>query len=87
MMLVWNSVAAPNGAAGSRPAAASIDATAKHDTQIVEMGEGLFHRGTLLNQVPVFEDAQPFWEAHRGEWEGMNLEDDFTENRLAAHGD
>ncbi len=70
-----------------REQVASIDATAKHDTRIVEMGEGLFHRGTLLNQVPVFEDAQPFWEAHRGEWEGMNLEDDFTENRLAAHGD
>jgi NADH-quinone oxidoreductase subunit G len=60
-----------------REQVASIDATAKHDDRIVEMGEGLFRRGTLLDQVPVFEDAQPFWEAHRGEWEGMNLEDDF----------
>jgi NADH-quinone oxidoreductase subunit G len=56
----------------------AIDATAAHDARIVEMGEGLFRRGTLLKRTPTFEDAQPFWEAHKGEWEGMNLEDDYT---------
>ncbi|MGQ9896009.1 MAG: molybdopterin-dependent oxidoreductase [Acidobacteriota bacterium] len=57
-----------------REQTALIDPTAPHDQHIVEMGEGLFARGTLLRHVKVFDDAQPFWEAHRGEWEAMNLE-------------
>ncbi len=64
-----------------REQTALIDPTAPHDQRIVEMGEGLFARGTLLRHVKVFDDAQPFWEAHRGEWEAMNVE---TEWSLAA---
>jgi NADH-quinone oxidoreductase subunit G len=60
--------------ASLREQTALIDATAPHDQRIVEMGEGLFARGTLLRHVKVFDDAQPFWEAHRGEWEAMNVE-------------
>ncbi|MFQ3590770.1 MAG: molybdopterin-dependent oxidoreductase [Chloracidobacterium sp.] len=63
-----------------REQTALIDPSASHDHRIVEMGEGLFARGTLLNHVKVFDDAQPFWEAHRGEWEAMNLEHDFVAN-------
>lgn len=64
--------------AALREQTALIDARAPHDRRIVEMGEGLFARGTLLRHVKVFDDAQPFWEAHRGEWEAMNLEDGFA---------
>ncbi len=67
--------------ASLREQTALIDATAPHDQRIVEMGEGLFARGTLLRHVKVFDDAQPFWEAHRGEWEAMNVE---TEWPVAA---
>ncbi|MCS7080455.1 MAG: molybdopterin-dependent oxidoreductase [Chloracidobacterium sp.] len=64
--------------AALREQTALIDAHAPHDRRIVVMGEGLFARGTLLRHVKVFDDAQPFWAAHRGEWEMMNLEDDFA---------
>ncbi len=64
--------------AALREQTALIDAQAPHNRQIVQMGEGLFTRGTLLRHVKVFDDAQPFWEAHRGEWEALNLEDDFA---------
>ncbi len=60
--------------AALREQTALIDDCAPHDQRIVEMGEGLFARGTLLRHVKAFDDAQPFWEAHRGEWEAMNLE-------------
>lgn len=56
-----------------RKQTAQIDVTAQPITKVVEQGEGLFKMGTLLNQVPVMHDAQPFWEAHKGEtaeWEG-----------------
>ncbi|OYT71577.1 MAG: NADH-quinone oxidoreductase [Chloracidobacterium sp. CP2_5A] len=64
--------------AALREQTALIDGQAPHDERIVEMGEGLFARGTLLRHVKTFDDAQPFWEAHRGEWEAMNLESEFA---------
>ncbi len=64
--------------AALREQTAVIDPTAPHNRQIVEMGEGLFACGTLLRHVKVFDDAQPFWEAHRGEWEAMNLETEWA---------
>ncbi|MBX7222774.1 MAG: molybdopterin-dependent oxidoreductase [Blastocatellia bacterium] len=51
----------------------AIDTNAQHDTRVVEQGEGLFKLGTMLNQVPTMIEAQPFWDAHKGEtaeWEG-----------------